>query len=177
MSTDTAEIHKQLMILENEENHYQKRIEAMIRLWELDAIEYKDTIAKYLTHEDFLLREWAITILANRWQLAEYKETAISMIESDPDEDVRRYALTGLGSIMASTKDSEVIKLYLKIINDPNEDVYIAQGAYDSLLRVLGIKDTRPFSEVLSIETIEDYVHPEVIKQAEELVHQKDGSL
>ncbi|WP_203296528.1 hypothetical protein [Luteirhabdus pelagi] len=70
----------------------------------------------------------------------EYRKKAIDFInDSDEDEEVKRWAISGLGQTYQNSKDQELTKLLFKKFNDLNEDESLMNGILSAILMINGI--------------------------------------
>ena len=60
-------------------------------------------------------------------------------MHDDPDEDVRRLAAGCLGSLDQATHNPQTLRLLLDVFFNDNEERTVKEGAYDSILDVVGI--------------------------------------
>jgi hypothetical protein len=102
----------------------------------------KNTVARYLDHNDSWVRREAMWFLTSWGRLKEYQPALIQALRTDPDLDNRSFAATCLGRLGQGTKDAEVIAALKTTVEDSDLEQLVRLYAYGALLQVVkGIPD------------------------------------
>src|SRR5688500_18518338 len=91
-----------------------------------NALRYEGEFAKHLQSDNWYLRKTAVFALLFALQIDnnEYRKAAIAFIKNpDEDEEVRRWSASGLGQTYQKTKDKDLLKLLIDLI-DGSEDEF-----------------------------------------------------
>ena len=94
-------------------------------------------IVNFLISTDEVVRYMALHVLTFHFQLKEYKSAAIEMLLHDPDEDCRRQAAAGLGSLMKNTGDPESLHVLAQVIHNDEEAELIRATAYKAMYGIV----------------------------------------
>jgi hypothetical protein len=107
-----------------------------------NPIQYENEFKKHFNSSDWYLRKAAVFCLLFALQIdkPEYRSRAIMFVK-DPneDEEVRRWAAAGLSVTYQKTKDKELMKLFIDVIQNPEEDNSIKESLLSSALLVFGL--------------------------------------
>ena len=90
-------------------------------------------IKKYLISTDERLRYITLHVLTQHYQLPDYARVAIEMMKSDPDEECRLMAISGLLSLRRGTADPYALKALASLVRDENEDKFVRERAYRAM--------------------------------------------
>lgn len=90
-------------------------------------------IKKYIISTDERLRYIALHVLAQHYQLPDYARVAIDMMKSDPDEECRLMAISGLLSLRRGSADPYALKALAALVQDENESESIRERAYKAM--------------------------------------------
>ena len=91
----------------------------------------------YLTSTDERLRYIALHVLTQHYQLPDYARVAINMMKSDPDEECRLMAISGLLSLRRGTADPYALKALASLVRDENEDKFVRERAYRAMRGII----------------------------------------
>jgi HEAT repeat protein len=95
-------------------------------------------LMQLLDHDDEIVRYNAVNSLAFEFHHKPAAEKLLAMLAGDPDDDCRRVAAGGLGSLFQNSRDHRVLTaLGHSALNDPEE--YVRRSAYKSLQIVNGV--------------------------------------
>lgn len=98
--------------------------------------EAEPVVAGYLTHNDPAIRYIAMSVLTTHWGLTHYARAFMSMSQSDPDEFVRKIAISNVGSLLRGARDRDASRILLEIFRDPVQPAVIRGEAYESLVEI-----------------------------------------
>ena len=101
-------------------------------------VEAQPTVELFLSSADPQLRYIALNVLVLHWNMPTYQHECLRMLDSDPDEDVRRLAARCVGTLFSDTRSADALSALLKVIVNDGIDADIRAAAYTSLLEVLG---------------------------------------
>lgn len=79
----------------------------------------------------------ALEILTRYWQLQEYWQIACSLLEHDPDEDVRASAADALGVLKRDTKDQVTLALLAQAVLNSREENMVRREAYAAMKAII----------------------------------------
>jgi HEAT repeat protein len=94
-------------------------------------------IVASLTSPNERVRYMALHVLTFHFQLKDYKPAAIEMLLHDPDEDCRRQAAAGLGSLMKNTEDRESLHALAQVVHNEEETEAVCASAYKSMYSIV----------------------------------------
>lgn len=98
--------------------------------------EAEPIIVGFLAHDDPQIRYIAISVLTVHWDLRQHAGVLTRMGLSDPAEEVRQIAVSGLGWLLRGTLDKDATHLLIGILRDCTVPEFIRETAYEALLEV-----------------------------------------
>jgi len=129
--------------------------DAIIDIGKSGLREFESDVRSFLDHEEVDLKRAAIMALGTYWKLPDFKDTAISILNLDEDDDVRVAALINWTGYYDSTSDHTVIHELGKYIKNDSEDLFIRIEALRALYKVTGYNYNE--DEFRKIEGIQSY--------------------
>ncbi|MEM8507767.1 MAG: HEAT repeat domain-containing protein [Bacteroidota bacterium] len=109
---------------------------------------YENEFKKHLNSDNWYLKKTAIFCLLFALQIdkPEYRKKAIEFVSDlSEDDEVRRWSISGLGQTYRNTNDNELIKLFLRKIDDKNDDESLKSSLVSSILNICGISSHEQF--------------------------------
>jgi hypothetical protein len=103
---------------------------------EILRAEAAPVVAGFLKHRISRFRYIAVSVLSAHWDLVRYATTFQRMALRDPDDSVRKIALSSVGYLLRDTRDRNATKLLLHIFRDFGESAPTRQIAYEGLVEV-----------------------------------------
>ncbi|HEY5825273.1 MAG TPA: HEAT repeat domain-containing protein [Cyclobacteriaceae bacterium] len=106
-----------------------------------NPMKYENEFRKHLDSSYWHLRKTAVFCLMFILQIdnSEYRNQAIKFVkDKNEDEEVRRWAASGLAQTYQKTKDKELLKVFIEIIDDDNDHT-IKESLMNTALLVFGI--------------------------------------
>ena len=100
---------------------------------ETEMFDLESDIVRYLGHPKESMREIALSVLTLHWKSRKYRDRYEALLEKDPSSEVRREAASGLGWVLAQTRDTRASKLLARRVKDKSEDYDVKQTAYEAL--------------------------------------------
>jgi hypothetical protein len=94
-------------------------------------------IVNFLTSTNEVVRYMALHVLTFHFQSKDYKPAAIEMLLHDPDEDCRRQAAAGLGSLMENTGDHESLHILVQVVHNEEETEAVRATAYKAMYTIV----------------------------------------
>jgi HEAT repeat protein len=113
-----------------------------------DSEKYELEFKKHLDSSDWQLRKAALFCLLFALQIdrPEYKEKAMQILKNkSEDEEVRRWAASGLAQTYQRTKHKELLGILLAIVNDPDDNGNIKGSILSSALLIFGLSSREQF--------------------------------
>lgn len=98
--------------------------------------EAEPVIVDFLANDDPQIRYIAISVLTVHWDLRQHAGVLKRMGLSDPAEEVRQIAVSGLGWLLRATQDKSAIQFLIGILRDSSQPEWIRETAYEGLLEV-----------------------------------------
>ena len=160
-ASELAELHNQLRAGRFKGNVY----ELLHEFGELGFTDARATVEQYLADSNPRLRYIALNVLTLHWGCLEHVATCKRLAAEDSDREVRRLAVTSLGSLLYGTKDSGSLAFLLNFLRD-NELDDIRESAYDAIMGILGRGSLKPSIRRL---TWPDEFDTSVIEEARKL--------
>ena len=129
---------RDLIIASDETADVVERSSAIARLRFDGCTELEPLLVKLLQHKSFLLRRDAIVTLVGFWEKSEYVETALRMLQADPDESVRSGAAYALAEFVLNTGTNRqnVINSLTKQLQRETQ-FGVQEECYKSLLKLV----------------------------------------
>lgn len=121
-----------------------------------NALRYEGEFAKHLQSDNWYLRKTAVFALLFALQIdnKEYRDAAIAFIKNpDEDEEVRRWSASGLAQTYQKTRDKELLKLLIDLVDTPEEDSGLKTTLLSSALLIFGLSTREQFFRKPSIST------------------------
>jgi len=85
-----------------------------------------------------MLRYIALSALTLHWQCDEHRQTCERMAVSDPDEEVRLMAVSGIGSLLRGTRNPDGLAFLLAVLENEDTPADILDIAYQGVGKILG---------------------------------------
>ena len=107
-----------------------------------NPIEYELEFNKYFDSTDWQMRKAAVFCLLYVLQIDNptYRNKAIAFVKDiSEDEEVRRWSAAALSQTYQNTKDKELLKLFLQLVENPEEDQDFKGSILRSALLVYGL--------------------------------------
>jgi HEAT repeat protein len=104
---------------------------------EQQVVEAVPVIHPYLQSDDPDIRYITLHVLTMHFRLAEYTDTALEMLEHDPDETCRRWAAAGLLSLKADTQDRRVLAALARVVANEHEERIVRLAAYSAMRGIM----------------------------------------
>lgn len=103
-------------------------------------LDAKPPIEDLLLSKDSSLRRAALVVLALVWACEDHRHTCerLAFLEPDPDDEIRRTAVAGLGTVLEGSQDASALRLVLPMIEDENTTEAFRDTAYMALLLIMG---------------------------------------
>jgi hypothetical protein len=124
------------------------KYELIHRFGDAGFLDAKSTIESYLSDQDWRLRYVALNVLAVHWQCEDARPACERLAKFDPNREVRRLAIAGLGAILNRSRDKAGLAFLLPIIEDPTYPD-IRDTAYDAIRSILGYPTYDPAARQL----------------------------
>ncbi len=94
-------------------------------------------VARFLSHTNRHFRYNAVSTLGHHWKERAYASMFARMMNEDPDEYVRIVAAGALGALFEGTGNRRFARLLARKVMDAQEDRFVREAAYESLLEIL----------------------------------------
>jgi hypothetical protein len=121
-----------------------------------NAFRYEGEFLKHLHSDNWYLKKTAVFALLFALQIdkKEYREAAIEFIKnSDEDEEVRRWSASGLGQTYQKTKDKELLKILIDLVDGPEDEFGLKTAFLSAALLIFGISTRDQFFRKTSVST------------------------
>jgi uncharacterized tellurite resistance protein B-like protein len=121
-----------------------------------NASRYEGEFAKHLHSDNWYLKKTAVFALLFALQIdkKKYRDVAIESIKNpDEDEEVRRWSATGLGETYQKTKDKELLKLLIDLMDAPEDEFGLRTTFLSAALLIFGITTRDQFLRKPSVST------------------------
>lgn len=102
---------------------------------------YKDAkslVLSFLSDSDPQLRKVAAHVLAHHWKLDDCEEELVHLLQTDPNDEVRAEAATGLSNLRVSSEHDQTVEAIHRVLVDDDEPFLVRKNAYKALLRIRG---------------------------------------
>ncbi len=136
MANDDELIRRVICSSQDVEEEQTKRLFELAGPQAAEMLKSKRVAGQFLRSDSPNLRRAAIQVLAWRWRVRPKTDNAIrirEMATHDPDDEVRREALSWIGLIYGGTDDVVIGELLAKTVLDESEKIAIRERAYDGL--------------------------------------------
>jgi len=100
-------------------------------------LEAHPDIERLLGHENAELRNIALVVLGFDWHREEHWETALHMLQHDPDDNNRLTAASVLGTLKVNTGDRLVLQALAQVVHNAHEDLFVRKAAYFAMKAIL----------------------------------------
>jgi len=114
---------------------------------EAEYREVERDVVRFLSHPHHSVRYIALNVLTLHWKTPEYRAVYERMLREDRHEYNRVLAASGLGYVLAGTRDRRASRLLARVVGDRSEDQYVRESAYRAL-RDVNISKRRREREV-----------------------------
>lgn len=133
------------LMLNDENADPVERSSAISRLVADNFTNFEPTLIALLDHPHFILRGEAIKVLLSAWKLPKYVDTAVTMLRSDPEWEVRADAVCALSWFAQRTGQQRgkiIGELAKSLLNDT--DWAVQENCYRELLVLLNTGKKHP---------------------------------
>lgn len=113
-----------------------------------NPIQFENEFKKHFHSPHGYLRKASVFCLLFALQIdkPEYRRNAIEFVkDSKEDEEIRRWSASGLSQTYQKTKDKELLRLFFKIIENPEEDETLKENLLSAALLIYGLTSREQF--------------------------------
>jgi hypothetical protein len=103
---------------------------------------YEDEFEKHFDSPDWYLRKAAVFCLLFALQIdkPEYRLKAINFVkDGEEDDEIRRWTAAGLAQTYRSTKDKELLQLFMELVEDEQEENDMKESFLRDALLIYGL--------------------------------------
>jgi hypothetical protein len=115
---------------------------AILLLGETRFTSARQTIERYLEHDERWVRDNALSVLTHEMRIGDHVTTCIRIIEDGDDHHYGVHtntAISGLGDILEGTRDETGLRTLLHVLRDPAQVVALRASAYRAIQAIEGI--------------------------------------
>jgi hypothetical protein len=110
-----------------------------------DAIRHKEIYEQFLSSDSWYLKKAAVFALLFVFKLNDkkYVNKAVDfLIDSNEDEEVRRWSISGLSVIYSGTKENKLLKIFYGLMFSKNEEPSVRKACIHAMMHLLGLSTT-----------------------------------
>ena len=110
--------------------------------YDKNALWYEVEFAKHLQSDNWYLKKTAVFALLFVLKIdsKEYREAAIAFIKNRyEDDEVRRWSASGLGQTYQKTKDKDLLKLLIDLVDGPKDIFRLKTSFLSAALLIFGL--------------------------------------
>lgn len=100
---------------------------------EAQTKELERDVLRFLRHRRSDMRYIALNVLTLHWNMRKHRWKYVKLMNTDPDVSVRSLAATGLGHVLAVSRDRKASHLMVRTMKDNSEDFSVRRAAYRAL--------------------------------------------
>jgi hypothetical protein len=115
--------------------------DALVDIGKGQVRDLESEVWKFLDHDDNGLRNQAVMTLGVRLAVPEFRDRALKMWKTDPDDSVRCSALASWAGYYQRSNDREVIAALNEVLRNESENVIVRTEALRGLFEVTGPPD------------------------------------
>lgn len=115
-------------------------IDALFEARRSNRIDLAPQVGRLLAHDAPMVREEAISLLATKWALTEWRTDILELLKSDPDFGVRSRAASGLANLSSSSTRHEDLAVLVGVVRNVREETVVRQSCLESIAALTGQK-------------------------------------